>query len=310
MKAKVLLMMLLSLMAIKTWAVEPDMLVLQTGESLKVYNVEVVNGKVFYTLSEKEDATIKKVATSDVLVIRRADGQVMNPNAQAYTPTKAEKSASVVTNPHAHADVTMTATEPIKTKNGVSTIIVPDLVGNKVRYRVTNTNTKELAITEDGDGINYHKQSESYQFPEYIIIEDEKYTVTSVDKDAFLASNIRYSKIKNIRLPNTLEVIGNGAFWWLVHLEEIVIPDNVKQIDQDAFYSAGMLCNDFKYIHLPSNLQKVGSKAFKFAGYPRSFGGHYQGSLNSIPSWMDTDNCHDFGIDDNAVEAYYKRKNQ
>lgn len=37
-------------------AVEPDILVTQDGESLKVYNLELSSNSVFYTLTESTDA--------------------------------------------------------------------------------------------------------------------------------------------------------------------------------------------------------------------------------------------------------------
>ena len=65
------------------------------------------------------------------------------------------------------------------------------------------------------------------------------------------------SKIKNIRLPKTLKVIGSGAFKNCKNLEKIDFPESLNLIMDHAFENSSL-----KEIILPSNITKIGSFAF------------------------------------------------
>ena len=64
-----------------------DVLVTNEGESLKVYNLEIGPSTIFYQLSDASNAEIKRIAKSDVLIIRKADGTKIDPNANEAVQT-------------------------------------------------------------------------------------------------------------------------------------------------------------------------------------------------------------------------------
>lgn len=51
-----------------------DIWVTNEGEALKIYNLEVSGSSVFYQLENREGAEIKKMAKSDMLVIKKKNG--------------------------------------------------------------------------------------------------------------------------------------------------------------------------------------------------------------------------------------------
>lgn len=66
------------------------------------------------------------------------------------------------------------------------------------------------------------------------------------------------TKTTNFILPETLEEIGESAFWACTNLEEVVIPESVNNIGQFAFAWDIKL----KKIELPSALTKISSSVF------------------------------------------------
>ena len=77
--------------------------------------------------------------------------------------------------------------------------------------------------------------------------------LTEIPEEAF--SNCR---LRGLILPDSLEIIGIGAFGYN-RLEEIVIPDNVKTIEDGGFE----YCSDLTAITLPASLTSIGASAFK-----------------------------------------------
>lgn len=76
-----------------------DVLVTNDGESLKVYNMEIGPSAIFYQLSDAANAEIKRIAKTDVLIIRKADGTKIDPNAETVlqgTSLNSNANASVV----------------------------------------------------------------------------------------------------------------------------------------------------------------------------------------------------------------------
>ena len=65
--------------------------------------------------------------------------------------------------------------------------------------------------------------------------------------------------INSIVLPNTIEAIGDHAFYRCKSLEEITIPDSVKTIGKSTFNG----CSNLKGIDLPQSLAYIGESAFE-----------------------------------------------
>lgn len=74
--------------------------------------------------------------------------------------------------------------------------------------------------------------------------------------DGVLVKYIGYSS--NVTIPESVLIIGEGAFEDCFMLENVTIPDNVMVIDDRAFYN----CNKLTYITQSSNIIYVGEKAF------------------------------------------------
>ncbi len=90
-------------------------------------------------------------------------------------------------------------------------------------------------------------------------------TVTKIEDGAF-AFETRYNHgIKEITIPDTVEIIGDSAFNNAMLSPEckINLPQNVKYIGRLAFYATShMLMNEFDVITLPESLEFIGKRAF------------------------------------------------
>lgn len=80
MRLKNLILTISLIITASAFAVEPDILVTQEGETLKVYNLDInPTGNVYYTTSEEENASLQKMAIERILIIKRADGTTWTP---------------------------------------------------------------------------------------------------------------------------------------------------------------------------------------------------------------------------------------
>jgi hypothetical protein len=100
---------------------------------------------------------------------------------------------------------------------------------------------------EMGDVKNQPYSSYSSTVTEIIINEG----VSSVGEGAFL----NFSALKNVQLPETLEIIDVNAFSYCYNLTYINIPDNVAYIGKNAFYATSFLSKlTDKYIVLGNGI--------------------------------------------------------
>ncbi len=67
-----------------------------------------------------------------------------------------------------------------------------------------------------------------------------------------------FTTLKNVRLPDTLEMIGENAFYNCYSLVSINIPDSVKEIGAGAFY----YCQGLENITLPDGVTEIKNQAF------------------------------------------------
>ena len=77
--------------------------------------------------------------------------------------------------------------------------------------------------------------------------------IKTIERETFVEC-----EFKGIKLPKTLEKIGESAFWLCNKLETIEIPGNVTEIDNHAFDS----CEELESITLPEGLKSIGYGAF------------------------------------------------
>ena len=82
---------------------------------------------------------------------------------------------------------------------------------------------------------------------------NKTYTVTGIGKDAFEDCET----LRDIRLPNTIKVIGPWAFENTA-LDRIMIPNSVKEIGKEAF----LRCPRLKEVNIPGSVVSIGENAF------------------------------------------------
>lgn len=66
------------------------------------------------------------------------------------------------------------------------------------------------------------------------------------------------SSLKEIHLPDGLQVISFGAFAYCTSLKDLYVPDTVVSIESSAFNN----CTSLRTIHLPDTLDKISAKLF------------------------------------------------
>lgn len=71
-----------------------DVIILKTGESKAVYNLEVSNKYIFFNENPKDDSNISKIAVTDVFGYKVGDGEIQ-------TVDSAKPTSSVTANPPA-----------------------------------------------------------------------------------------------------------------------------------------------------------------------------------------------------------------
>ena len=59
-----------------------DIIVTNQGDQIKAYNIEIGSSAIFYQLSERSDADIKRIAKKDVLIIKEANGTIIFQNSE------------------------------------------------------------------------------------------------------------------------------------------------------------------------------------------------------------------------------------
>lgn len=318
------------------FASDPDILVTQEGESLKVYNVEVTPKTVYYTLTEDTDADVKKMAADAVLIIKKADGTVVNLVASdaSNVSNNQETSVNKNANPDAHEPVTHKALEKefvkihrdkekankffgIKEKPARDElyILAGDGKGQILNFRLLDDRTLAVAMSReirktDKKGKVKIKETlyegEEYIIPDYVSVGDVTYPVTVIDPWAFVGC----SNVKNIVFPSTLKEIGVGSFSCVglkkVQLKRIILPEGLEKIGQQAFFFAGSKM--FEQLYIPKGVKEIGKSSFSCVGGKTSYNGYFQGALTCCPDWITTGNCTQYGIDEEAVEAYERRK--
>lgn len=90
-------------------------------------------------------------------------------------------------------------------------------------------------------------------------------TVTEIEKRAFEQAHSFFADVNEIILPDTVEIIGEGAFSMALIGRNcrINLPENLKYIGRCAFYhTAQWLGDEFNVIKLPESVEFIGLRAF------------------------------------------------
>ena len=131
-----------------------------------------------------------------------------------------------------------------------------DFYDNGIYYSITDWNTVEVARPD-----YYDSYSGDIIIPSTVTVEmsmyyetyTETYTVTGIGYNAF---NGAY--ISSISLPNTIEYIGDNAFYDCSYLQEFTIPNSVYYIGSSAFG----YCTGLTSIEIPNSVQDIDWNAF------------------------------------------------
>lgn len=94
-----------------------------------------------------------------------------------------------------------------------------------------------------------------YDMESITIPEGAKYLSGSIDGTFEGCDNLT-----EVILPNTVEIIGDRAFFACSNLETVNIPDNTKEIRDKVFYC----CEKLTSITLPDGLESIGKGTFEF----------------------------------------------
>ena len=109
---------------------------------------------------------------------------------------------------------------------------------------------------------NVHSNNSAYigtvTIPSSFIYDGKTYNVTNIDRNAF--SNC--SDLVSVTIPNSVEIIGDFAFYKCVHLKSIFLSDNLKEIRGQAFSG----CTTLTEIVIPNNVNVIGDAAFQNCG--------------------------------------------
>ena len=103
-------------------------------------------------------------------------------------------------------------------------------------YHVSEENVgfllKKNSVTKKASLLQYDGFEENIKVPEKI----DNFTINELGTSAFYYGKA-YSgmNVKNVELPDTIEIIGNSTFFGLNNLESIKIPKNVKSIGKRTF---------------------------------------------------------------------------
>lgn len=82
----------------------------------------------------------------------------------------------------------------------------------------------------------------------------------SIERAAFYGTEHAYPKFKEIKIPDSVETIGNGAFYYCQNLERIALPSALQKLSNGTFYG----CTALSEVTFPASLETIESRAFSF----------------------------------------------
>lgn len=82
----------------------------------------------------------------------------------------------------------------------------------------------------------------------------------SIERAAFYGTEHAYPKFKEIKIPDSVETIGNGAFNYCQNLERIALPSALQTLSNGTFYG----CTALSEVTFPASLETIESRAFSF----------------------------------------------
>lgn len=80
----------------------------------------------------------------------------------------------------------------------------------------------------------------------------------SIGLAAFYGTEHAYPRFKEIKIPDSVETIGNGAFYYCQNLERIALPSALQKLSNATFYG----CTALSEVTFPASLKTIESSAF------------------------------------------------
>ncbi|MDY6438645.1 MAG: leucine-rich repeat domain-containing protein [Prevotella sp.] len=130
--------------------------------------------------------------------------------------------------------------------------------GVTIYYNITSSSGTTVAVTFRGKYYEpyYNAYTGAVNIPSTVTYIGKKYSVTSIDHDAF-----RYcSGLTSITIPNSVTRIGHDAFYGCSGLTSVTIPSSVTSIGDDAFYG----CRGLTSVTIPNSVTSIGDGAFAY----------------------------------------------
>ena len=151
--------------------------------------------------------------------------------------------------------------------------------------------TKTLTFSGEGEMEVYTTDvfGDTYINPAWSNLKDEVENVvinegvTDIGKHAFLS----FSKLKDVKIASTVEIIDVAAFEECTSLTEIILPEGLKEFGEEAFFGCSSLtsisipekvtylpgyifqsCKSLKNIDL-GNVRKFGKQVFQYCGFEK-----------------------------------------
>lgn len=127
-----------------------------------------------------------------------------------------------------------------------------DFTVDGIYYNITDKTNHELCVTYKTSSDKGY--SGNVEIPSYVNYNGEKFTVTSIQRDAFSGTNIT-----SLRMSDSIKKItGSYGFYNCKILSNIYLSKNLEAIPDDSFSN----CSALTEISIPSSVQEIGGEAF------------------------------------------------
>lgn len=106
--------------------------------------------------------------------------------------------------------------------------------------------------------------SGNISIPENVTYNNKTYTITRIGSYAFATTNsssleMYQKRLKSISLPNSIESIGELAFWFCSSLTTVSIPNSVTSIEPNAFIGCNNVVAFFLQSSVPPQVKNTGT---------------------------------------------------